>query len=67
MSTAALIKRNISLGLVHSFSGLVHYCHGDKHDSMQADMVLEKKLRVLHLDLLAAEETVCHTGCSLSM
>jgi hypothetical protein len=36
--------------------------------SVQADMVLEKEeLRVPHLDLKAAEETVCHTGCSLSI
>lgn len=28
-------------------NGLAHYPHGGK----QADMVLEKKLRVLHLDL----------------
>ena len=32
---------------------LVHYHHGGKHGSMQADMVLEKELRVLHLDLKA--------------
>jgi hypothetical protein len=32
---------------------------------MQADMVLEKELRDLHLDL--QKETVCHTGHSLSI
>ena len=31
------------------FRSLVHYCHGGKHGSM-----LEKKLRVLHVDLQAA-------------
>lgn len=31
------------------FRGLVHY-HGGQIGSMQADMVLEKELRVLHLD-----------------
>ena len=36
-----------------SFRGLVHYRHG----SMQADMVLEKELRVLHLDLQEQKET----------
>jgi hypothetical protein len=37
--------------LAHSFRGLVHY----HHDSMQADMVLEKELRALHPDPQAAE------------
>ena len=32
------------------FQGLVHYSHGGKHGSMQADMVLPKELRVLHHD-----------------
>jgi hypothetical protein len=32
----------------YSFRVLVHYHHGGKHGSMQADMVLEKK-RVPHL------------------
>ena len=35
--------------------------------TMLADMVLEKELRALHLDLQAAEGTVCHTGCCLSI
>ena len=43
------IKENISLKLVYSFRGLVHYHHGGKHGSMQADMVPEKGLRVLCL------------------
>jgi hypothetical protein len=29
---------------------LVHYYHSRKHSSIQVDMVLEKKPRVLHLD-----------------
>ena len=32
------------------FSGLVHHQHGGKHGSTKADMVLEKELKVLHLD-----------------
>ena len=32
------------------FISLAHYHHGGKHGGMQADMVLEKELRVLHLD-----------------
>jgi hypothetical protein len=30
--------------------GLVHYHHGGKHGATQADMVLERKLGLLHLD-----------------
>jgi hypothetical protein len=51
MITAALVKENIELGLAYSFRGLVHYPHGGKHGSIQADMVMEKELRGLHLDL----------------
>ena len=47
------------------FQSSVHY-HNRKYGSLQADMVLEKELRVLHLDLQATEET-CHTGYSLSI
>jgi hypothetical protein len=43
------------LELAYSFSGLVHYHHGGKHGSIQADMVLEKELRVLDLDPRVAE------------
>jgi hypothetical protein len=42
------IKENIYLGLAYSFRDLIHYYHGGMHGSMQADMVLEKELRVLH-------------------
>jgi hypothetical protein len=37
------------------FRSLFHYCHGEKHCSMQADMVLERSLRVLHLNQQAVE------------
>jgi hypothetical protein len=40
------------LGLAYSFRGSVHY--GRKHGSLKADMVLERELIVLHLDLQAA-------------
>ena len=36
------------------FRDLIHY-HGRKHGSVQADMVLEKELRVLHVDAQIAE------------
>jgi hypothetical protein len=48
----ALIKDNVSLGLAYSFRGLVYCHHNGKHGSMQTDMVLEKELRVLYLDLM---------------
>ena len=41
------------MGLPYRFRGLVYYQHGRKHGSTQADMVLEKELRILHLDLQA--------------
>ena len=41
--------------LAYRFRDLVYYHHGGKHGSMQADMVLEKELRVLHLDPQATE------------
>jgi hypothetical protein len=47
---ATLIKENIELGMVYSFRGSVQYHHGRKHGRLQADMVLETELRVLHLD-----------------
>jgi hypothetical protein len=42
------------MGLAYKFRALVHHHDGGKCGSMQADMVLEKKLRVLHLDTQAA-------------
>jgi hypothetical protein len=49
MTKATLIKDNIKLGLVYRFGGSVHYFHGRKHSSIQADMGLEE-LKVLYLD-----------------
>lgn len=37
------------------FRGIVHYFYGRKYGGMKADMVLEKMLRVLHLDQQATE------------
>jgi hypothetical protein len=51
MIMATLIKENIYLGLAYRFRDLVNYPHCGKHDGMQANMVLEKEPRVLHLDL----------------
>jgi hypothetical protein len=43
----------------------VHYHHGGKCGSTQTDLVLEKELRVLHLDQQAAGYH--HTGRGLSI
>ena len=59
-------KKNIKLRLAYSLIGLVHYHRGKKHSSMQADRVLEKQLRVLHLDLRATEGD-CDPRSSLSI
>ena len=53
------------MGLAYSFRGLIHYCHGGKLDSLQVDVVLEKELGELHLDLQATGIN-CDIGCSLS-
>jgi hypothetical protein len=44
------------LGLAYSFRGSVHFYQGRKHGSIQADMVLEKELRVQDLDPTAARK-----------
>ena len=38
------------IGAALEFRGLFHDHHGEKHDSMQTDMVLKKELRVLYAD-----------------
>jgi len=48
------------------FKGLVHYHQGWKNGGTQADMVLEKELRVLHPDRQAAEKED-NTGQGLSI
>ena len=49
------------IGLAYSFRGSVHYHYGRKHGSVQADMVLEKELSVLHLDAKAARRKLSST------
>lgn len=46
-------KGNHLTGAGLLFRGFVHYYHGGKCSSMQADMVQEKKLRVPCLELQA--------------
>jgi hypothetical protein len=55
---ATLIKGNISLQLAFSVKGLVLYCHGGKHGSMQTELVLQTRLRVQHLDRQTAGSEV---------
>jgi hypothetical protein len=49
MTKAILIKENISSKLADRFRDLVHYHHGTKQVDMHADMILEKKQKVLHI------------------
>ena len=49
------------MGLAYSFRSLIHYYHSKKHGSVQADMMLEKELRVLHLDRKAARRRLDST------
>ena len=53
MTKTSIIKATVYLRLPYRFRGLVHYYHSRKNSSIQADMVLEKELRVLHLYLKA--------------
>ena len=47
------------IGAGLKFLSLVHQHQGGKHSSMQADMMLEEELRLLHLDLHAAGREAC--------
>ena len=53
--------------LAYRFRGSVRYHHSGKHGSIQADMVLEKELRVLHLDPKAAEGDCLSYSIELSI
>ena len=55
MIKGTLRKEDMSVGLAHRFRGLVHYCRDGKHRGVQADMVLEKELKVLHLNRQAED------------
>jgi hypothetical protein len=68
-------KENISLGMVYSVRGSIHFHRGRKHGSMQVDMVLDVQ-RILHFDPKVArgrlsstdiqEKRLLCTGQSLS-
>ena len=50
------------MGLAYSFKDFVQNHYGEKHDSIQAGMILKKKLRVLHLDLEADKTILSFLG-----
>jgi hypothetical protein len=58
MTMATHIKENIYLGLFYSFRSFVYHHHGEKDGGVQADMVLEKDLRVYILICRKQKETV---------
>ena len=57
-------KGKCLMALAHSFRDLVHFSplFMVEHGSVKADVVLEKKLRVTHLDLQAIGRVHVHTG-----
>jgi hypothetical protein len=46
------------IGAGLQFGGAVYHHHGRKHGDVHANMVLEKELRVLHLDPMATRRSV---------
>jgi hypothetical protein len=49
-------QHSIGTGLYDVMRSSIHYQQSRKHGSIQTDMVLEKDVRVRHLDLLQPEE-----------
>ena len=54
-------KGKLSVGAGLQFRDLVHYCHGEEHGSVPADMALVELLRVLHLHPKSVAERPCVT------
>ena len=50
------------IGAGLQFRGLVYYNHGGNHSSRQEELVLEKELRVLQLDLKARRRILSLSG-----
>lgn len=50
-------KKHKKIGLAYSFIGLF-YLDGEKHDSIQTEIVLEMELRILNLDPQTLGESV---------
>ena len=63
MIKTTLINKNIEMGMTYNFRGLVHY-HHRTHGSIQASVVLTKKLRALHLH---PQEAGSELGATLGM
>ena len=53
MTMSTFMKESFYLGLAYSFRDLAYYHHGGRPGGTQADVVLEKELRVLQLHLQA--------------
>ena len=62
-------KDKHSIGAALQFLSSFHYHHGKKHGSRQAEMVLEKELRVLDFYPKAAIRrlTLLHWGLSMTL
>jgi hypothetical protein len=56
-----LTRRTFNWGWLN-FRGSADYQHGSKHGGMQADMVLEKELSVLYLNLKVTRRKLCSSG-----
>lgn len=54
MAMVTLIQKNTNWGC--SFRGWIHHHHIKEQSNMHADMVLEKGLRILHLDSQVEED-----------
>jgi hypothetical protein len=50
MTKAILTKESNKVGIPYGFRDLVHYHHYREYVCTQANMVLDKELRVLHPD-----------------
>ena len=59
----ATLTKGIYWGLAYRFRGLVHYHHGGKHGSMQADVVLEMVLELRVASPLDTLENICILKC----
>ena len=60
------LKRKHLMGLPYKSEVVSLVIRGRKHGGMLADMVLERQLRVLHLEPEAAGSH-CPTGCGLGI
>jgi hypothetical protein len=64
MAQVTLTKDNIKMELAYSVRGSVRYHHTGKHDSVHADMVLEKEPRVLYHEIAIFSLVTVYGGTS---